>query len=61
MKIQRVEAIMNKERRNSEDRESMILTDTVLILWVLRVSITQEFLTSSFLGPVKSEALLLAM
>ena len=32
MKKQKREAIINKEEQNSEDRDSMIVTDTVLVL-----------------------------
>jgi hypothetical protein len=53
MKIQRREAIMNKEKQNSQGRESMILIDTIFIPFVQRVTITQEFITSSFMGPVQ--------
>jgi hypothetical protein len=32
---------MNKEKQNSEDRDSMIMTDTVFILFLYTVTITQ--------------------
>ena len=41
MKKQKREAIINKEEQNSEDRDSMIMTDTVFILFLYTVTITQ--------------------
>lgn len=43
---------MKKEKQNGEDKQSMILTETVLMLFLKRMTITGEFMPSLFLSSV---------
>ena len=52
MKLKRRESIMKKEKQNSEDKKTMILTDTALMLLVKRITITEEFMPSQLLSTV---------
>lgn len=48
--MQRKKGKNNEEgKENSEDKERMILTETVLMLFLKRMTITEEFMPSPFL------------